>query len=358
MASLIAHVARLAASESLGELDTALAQALLELHAPAGVAVHVPVGEAADLRWFTRLQLAPGAAPVLAEVLWADVGTLPPLDADPARLDCITRCVAVHSPPDGDTPHQSVLPLRSAQQTVAVVVLTAPQAGTSTIVQDFERLQRAWQHRQAALDAGSRDSLTGLPNRKAFASDFASAARGGPPAPAPPEPAAPGVERRRAAAGHYWLGLVNIDGFAHINARLGHLAGDAVLAQTGQRLVGLLRFYDRVFRLAGSEFVVLLRCPDGGAASSAFERVRGALADAAGAAVPLALCVGYTAVQPGDSPGAALERADRALFAAKSGGSLRVRSDVGLPEPAPAGGPAGPPPPGVPGMAPGGGWLQ
>jgi diguanylate cyclase (GGDEF)-like protein len=92
------------------------------------------------------------------------------------------------------------------------------------------------------------DSLTGLPNR-ALVLDraeqmLARVAR------------QPGV-----CAGALF---VDVDGFKHVNDKLGHAAGDELLGVIGQRLQSVVRGEDTVGRLGGDEFVVLVEAPTGG----------------------------------------------------------------------------------------------
>lgn len=54
------------------------------------------------------------------------------------------------------------------------------------------------------------------------------------------------------------LMLIDLDGFKSINDDYGHDAGDAVLVETGLRLIAATRSEDVVSRLGGDEFVVLI----------------------------------------------------------------------------------------------------
>lgn len=54
---------------------------------------------------------------------------------------------------------------------------------------------------------------------------------------------------------------VGLDGLASVVERYGRDAGDQVLRQVAKRLRHLARQEDRVMRLAGNEFVLLLACP-------------------------------------------------------------------------------------------------
>jgi diguanylate cyclase (GGDEF)-like protein/PAS domain S-box-containing protein len=86
-----------------------------------------------------------------------------------------------------------------------------------------------------------QDELTGLPNRAGFNRVLDAEFVPGTP-----------------SAG---LGLVflDLDGFKQVNDSRGHGAGDAVLREVALRLQGCVRQSDTVARLAGDEFVILLR---------------------------------------------------------------------------------------------------
>jgi diguanylate cyclase (GGDEF)-like protein len=79
--------------------------------------------------------------------------------------------------------------------------------------------------------------------------------------------------------------LIDLDDFKAVNDVHGHQAGDAVLREVVQALVGEFRAADRVARYGGDEFVVILPNADlpsaAAAASRALERMRG-LASQAG----------------------------------------------------------------------------
>jgi diguanylate cyclase (GGDEF)-like protein len=71
--------------------------------------------------------------------------------------------------------------------------------------------------------------------------------------------------------------LIDLDNFKLVNDRHGHQAGDAMLREVVQALVGEFRAFDRVARYGGDEFVVILPNADlrsaAAAASRALERL-------------------------------------------------------------------------------------
>jgi diguanylate cyclase (GGDEF)-like protein len=102
----------------------------------------------------------------------------------------------------------------------------------------FMRLQL----KQDELDSlASRDSLTGLLNRRVFLDRLEHAL----------------AQVRRS---HQPLALlfIDLDRFKAINDLHGHAAGDAVLQTLAQRLLALVREADTVARIGGDEFVILL----------------------------------------------------------------------------------------------------
>ncbi|MGB4057299.1 MAG: PleD family two-component system response regulator [Alphaproteobacteria bacterium] len=121
--------------------------------------------------------------------------------------------------------------------------------------------------------------------------------------------------------------IVDIDHFKKVNDTYGHNVGDEVLKIFAQRLLGNLRSFDLVARLGGEEFVVILPDVSEQRAWMVAERLRASIAD-----VPFTVSAPEGQITVTTSIGAALidhgphtkqevlERADKYLYEAKSGG--------------------------------------
>ena len=196
---------------------------------------------------------------------------------------------------------------------LALALIVQVQLFTVGLVLTLEaRAQAALRvaNERLSVDA-STDVLTGLPNRRAFESVAA-------------------IERTRARrhGGALAVVLVDIDHFKRVNDRWGHPTGDAVLRELG-RLCGLgLRGHDLLARWGGEELALLL--PHCGAleaervAGRMLARVRNTPLEALDGE-QLTLSAGVAAVRADDvDVGAALARADAALYRAKNAGRDRV----------------------------------
>ncbi|MBS1191618.1 MAG: diguanylate cyclase/phosphodiesterase [Rhodocyclaceae bacterium] len=124
----------------------------------------------------------------------------------------------------------------------------------------------------------------------------------------------------RAANTPFCVLWIGIDRFRQINSSFGHRAGDNVLAKLAHRMKSLAREGDRFGRMGGDEFVILLPGRGVAEAEGTAERLQQALK------VPME--IGHVRVRPSGSIGIAqlntvepllhvLERADRAMLAAK-----------------------------------------
>ena len=142
---------------------------------------------------------------------------------------------------------------------------------------------------------------------------------------------------QRATIGGTPVSLValDIDHFKRVNDTWGHEAGDHVLQEIAGRLVEHVRPTDIVCRPGGEEFIVLLPDTPGDLACAAAERLRQAIAaepfEVAEAPTTLDITVsaGVSTLEgPEDTPASLMRRADMALYAAKSDGRNRVKSQA------------------------------
>jgi diguanylate cyclase (GGDEF)-like protein len=159
------------------------------------------------------------------------------------------------------------------------------------------------------------DELTGLPNRRSVLAFLRAAL-------------ADAVRARRPLA---VVGF-DVDRFKSINDSLGHDGGDRVLRAVARLAAAALRHGDRVGRVGGEEFLLVLPGADADAAAEVAERLRSAIAGAPlpdlDPALRVSCSFGVAAAGDGEAVDDLLRRADAALYRAKSGGRNRVEVDA------------------------------
>lgn len=167
---------------------------------------------------------------------------------------------------------------------------------------------------QVALERlAVRDKLTGLYNRTKLDELLESFAAGS------------------ARYGHSLsVIMLDLDNFKRVNDSFGHNVGDEVLAGVALLLQSRIRKTDYLGRWGGEEFLFV--CPYTGLddASSLAEDLRSSLAHENGCLhVAITGSFGVASYEIGDTPISLLERADRALYAAKRDGKncVRTRAD-------------------------------
>jgi diguanylate cyclase (GGDEF)-like protein len=138
-------------------------------------------------------------------------------------------------------------------------------------------------------------------------------------------------ELARAGRTNGSIGIImaDLDHFKRVNDTYGHLAGDAVLRETAQRMRSSMRDYDVIGRYGGEEFLVVV--PDSNLSSTVTqaERLRWAVAEmpisTPEGSIEITMSLGVTA-GGGDSLAAEslVRAADAALYQAKKLGRNRV----------------------------------
>ena len=163
------------------------------------------------------------------------------------------------------------------------------------------------------------DALTGLPNKRHFGDRLAQALA---------------HARRRAARGA--LLFIDLDEFKPVNDRMGHAAGDAVLAEVAARLIACVRAGDTVARVGGDEFAVLMEdILSSDEAGKAADRIVAALSapfhvEQGEAVISCSIGIATFPGHGADADGL-LRNADSAMYRAKQGGKGRTAHWGGAP---------------------------
>ncbi|MBI5291404.1 MAG: diguanylate cyclase [Chloroflexi bacterium] len=211
------------------------------------------------------------------------------------------------------------LPLRSDSQVIGVMTVrrkdeTTFDANEAATLQSLANqvsvaLEKAQLHEQV-LRESITDGLTGLYNHR-YLDTF--------------------IQKELAACARYRHGLallmLDIDHFKQYNDAHGHPAGDAVLQQVGRILLKNVRGADLVARYGGEEFTVVLPETELEGALAAAEKIRAAVEAFPFPLGRLTASLGVATCASGITDTDLIERADRALYAAKNAGRNRVKAD-------------------------------
>lgn len=167
---------------------------------------------------------------------------------------------------------------------------------------------------QELLTLATRDSLTGLLNRRAFFDSAKSI-----------------LARHAEQGGTLAVLMLDVDHFKSFNDRYGHAVGDQVLQRVAKSLTTSLRLGDLIARYGGEEFCILLEVSSEAMGVELAERVRrtiqlqagAGLRDGSNLTITVSVGVALCPPLPGDLS-ALLKQADDALYQAKRGGRNRV----------------------------------
>lgn len=165
------------------------------------------------------------------------------------------------------------------------------------------------------------DSLTGVWNRRMILEELEN-------------------EVNRSNRKNHPLGVMMLDlnDFKRINDEHGHLVGDTVLEEVGQRLDRLMRGYDRIGRYGGDEFLIVLETANLRTCRTVAKRIEDHLHRTITINGSLNLSIktslGFTVKSEEEtvSAEALIGRADTALYRAKQNGSRTVNETRDDPE--------------------------
>ncbi|WP_170942138.1 EAL domain-containing protein [Noviherbaspirillum denitrificans] len=184
-------------------------------------------------------------------------------------------------------------------------------AGLAMTIRDISDIKA---HEQALTNMANADALTALPNRHWLSSYLPLA-----------------IEQAHASHGGLALLFIDLDDFKNINDTLGHGAGDELLKAAAERLRSLVRGSDRVVRLGGDEFTIVL---DGVRSAETVARVARSIIAALGEPFTVARTSGQRVQasigismypQDGRDGDTLLKHADIAMYAAKAAGKGRYQ---------------------------------
>ena len=157
----------------------------------------------------------------------------------------------------------------------------------------------------------SRDALTGVANRREFERQLALR-----------------IQSRR----EFCVLLFDLDGLGSVNDQHGHLCGDEILKQVGNRLSSQVRTRDFVCRWGGDEFVVILDCglePGVARSNQIAQCLNGnyrVSIDQRELALNVRVSVGIAEHLPGESWEQMFQRVDESMYRQKNAPPARQRN--------------------------------
>ncbi len=169
---------------------------------------------------------------------------------------------------------------------------------------------------KALLNDNLRDMLTGMLNRRSFeerVSEISSLLR------------RPKSGDQQLHVGDFAAAVMDIDHFKRVNDTYGHIVGDETLITFASIMRASFRASDLLFRFGGEEFVVILTHTKAERVMDALNRFRINIENHVFPQVgQVTVSIGYVLVEGGLLPTELIDRADQALYYAKSHGRNQV----------------------------------
>jgi diguanylate cyclase (GGDEF)-like protein len=270
-----------------------------------------------------RVSIATGSADVVADDgLTAQDESEPALAAAPEGR--VPKLVRLSLADDGEETGDRegllreglVLPLTNGDESIGhlgaysrnVGALEAARAELEELAERAAPILDNARRFREARQLADLDALTGLHNQRFFHETLARE-----------------VARARRYQRSLALMVLDLDDFKLINDRIGHLAGDSVLAATAERVRDAVRTADIACRVGGDEFAVILPESTLLDADQLYERVSNAVSSQpVGQGGLIRLSAGITELRPDDDALVLFQRADEALYRAKDAGKATV----------------------------------
>ena len=199
---------------------------------------------------------------------------------------------------------------REREATLAAAMRTRNEQMRARIVELENEANRLHSQIKDEQRLSTLDALTQIPNRLAYESRIDEE-----------------IKRWQRFKQPTCVAVWDVDHFKKINDTYGHRAGDRVLRTVAECLAGRVRSTDFIARYGGEEFVGIFPGTTLESALALIDQLRLAITKIGfhfrGSPVSITASSGVTALLPGDSAGAAFDRADKALYQAKEGGRNR-----------------------------------
>jgi diguanylate cyclase (GGDEF)-like protein len=266
---------------------------------------------------------APGEAPIVATLgLSADEAQRQVISGPPDGHEARAISIVYRYPPtleaDGLVHSGLAVPVRREGRPggfLTVFSRSPAQRFDEDAVRELEELARragpaienARRFREVR-ELADLDALTNLHNRRFFHETLARE-----------------VSRAQRYGRQLTLVVFDLDNFKAINDRIGHLAGDAVLAEIAERVRDVVRAADVACRVGGDEFAVILPESSLDEADQLYHRLQHAVSSRPAArAGRLNLSAGIAELTVEDDATTFFGRADEALYRAKEHGKAQV----------------------------------
>lgn len=318
-------VSALSHAQDREDLDIQLTHVLKEMLRPVTTSHYRLMQFGPQTRVLLSVELRRGSVKPLLARPW-DPDALPTLEARADLLRCHTEQGMVQIPGATGRRPRALLPVFGASEITGIIELMLDRPLTPNQERLAMLVLALYRNQLTMIDYAQRDTLTGLLNRKTFESNFTqlvSSITGQ----SQFGNHVPFLGRRRPPneMQRYWIALVDIDRFKHINDTLGHAFGDEVLLLLAKILRSSFRIHDQLYRFGGEEFVIILDRTETKHAHAVCERLREKVAKYVFPQLPeVTISLGYSDIQPADTPAQAFSRADVALYYAKEHGRNQV----------------------------------